>query len=58
MKPILPVLLIVSAFSFSLNAKVVNVTSPDGKLNVTVSVSNKTYSVQHGDNILMMRLFQ
>lgn len=54
MKPILPVLLIVSAFSFSLNAKVVNVTSPDGKLNVTVSVSNKiTYSVQHGDNILI-----
>ena len=54
MKPILPVLLIVSAFSFSLNAKEVNVTSPDGKLNVTVSVSNKiTYSVQHGNNILI-----
>lgn len=54
MKPILPVLLIVSAFSFSLNAKEVNIISPDGKLNVTVSVSNKiTYSVQHGDNILI-----
>ncbi len=54
MKPILPVLLIVSAFSFSLNAKEVNIISPDGKLNVTVSVSNKiTYSVQHGNNILI-----
>jgi alpha-glucosidase len=54
MKTILSVLFIVSAFSFSLSAKEVTVTSPDGKLKVTVSIGDKTtYSVQHENDVII-----